>query len=33
MTWDPDTHTSMYAEPQITTPLVSPPLSPKLEVS
>ncbi|GAB4823839.1 hypothetical protein N2152v2_010885 [Parachlorella kessleri] len=31
MTFDPDTHVSMYAEPQITTPFVSPPLSPKLE--
>jgi hypothetical protein len=31
MTWDPSTNTSMYAEPQLTTPMVSPPLSPKLD--
>ncbi|KAK9823756.1 hypothetical protein WJX72_005206 [[Myrmecia] bisecta] len=30
MTWDPLSNTSAYAEPQITTPLPSPPPSPKL---
>jgi hypothetical protein len=33
MTWDPETNTSMYTEPQLTTPLVSPPMSPKLDAS
>lgn len=31
MTWDPETNTSMYTEPQLTTPMVSPPMSPKLD--
>lgn len=33
MTWDPETNTSMYSEPQLTTPLVSPPLSPKVDAA
>lgn len=29
MTWDPTSNVSLFAEPQLTTPLPSPPLSPR----